>query len=353
MKKIFRLNRPLWISQKPRELKKLWLDKNENTHPQLLNLFSNIQKKINSIHISTYPELGSLYKKISSYEKISSANVIFGHGSDGCIKNIFEAFSKKNQKVLTLSPTFVMYDIYPKIFNLNHIRYDYNFSKNGPSINLEKLIEIINKKKPKFFCIANPNSPTGTIIDELNIHKLIKACENIKCFILIDEAYYGFYKKTSKKFIRRYNNVFIIRSLSKAWGLAGLRLGYIISNQKNIQVLNKIRPMYEINTFGAEFLKLLLDKRYLVKLKLVLKEMINAKYFFYKFLEKNNIQYFLSHGNFVHFKIVKNKKKIINNLSKLSYFRPSEKHKCLKNFSRITLTSQKNMNKLIKIIKHK
>ena len=50
MKKIFRLNRPLWISQKPRELKKLWLDKNENTHPQLLNLFSNIQKKINSIH---------------------------------------------------------------------------------------------------------------------------------------------------------------------------------------------------------------------------------------------------------------------------------------------------------------
>ena len=95
MKKIFRLNRPLWISQKPRELKKLWLDKNENTHPQLLNLFSNIQKKINSIHISTYPELGSLYKKISSYEKISSANVIFGHGSDGCIKNIFEAFSKK------------------------------------------------------------------------------------------------------------------------------------------------------------------------------------------------------------------------------------------------------------------
>ena len=350
MKKFIKVYRPSWIYQKPRSLKKLWLDKNENTHPGLLNLYKNILKKINSIHITTYPELGTLYKKISLYEKVSSSNIIFSNGSDGCIKNIFEGFSKENQKVLTLSPTFVMYDIYPKIFNLNHLKFDYSFSKNGPVINVEKLIKIIKKKKPKFFCIANPNSPTGTIIENKHIHRLIKACLDVKCLILIDEAYYGFYKETSKKFIKKYNNVFIIRSLSKAWGLAGLRLGYIISNRKNIEVLNRIRPMYEINTFGAEFLKLLLEKKYLVRLRLILKEMIMAKKFFYKFLEKNNIKHFLSYGNFVHLKIVKNKKKVIKNLSKLSYFRPFEKHKCLKNFSRISLTSKKNMNKVIKII---
>ncbi len=347
------INRPSWTLQKARKLNKLWLDKNENTHPKLVKLYQNILRNIKPIHISTYPELGSLYKKISSHENLSSKNIIFSHGSDGCIKNIFEGFIKKNQKVLTLSPTFVMYDIYPKIFNLNHLKFDYNFSKNGPKIDLKNLIKKVKKEKPKFLCIANPNSPTGTIIEEVNIHKLIKVCKSVKCFLLIDEAYYGFYNNTSKKFIKRYDNVFIIRSLSKAWGLAGLRLGYIISNKKNIEVINKIRPMYEINTFGAEFLKLLLDKKYFVKLKLIIKEMINAKYLFYKFLKKNNIKYFLSHGNFVHFKIKQNRKKIIHNLSKLSYFRLSEKHKCLDNYSRITLTSENNIKKIIRILKKK
>ena len=98
MKKTDLIKRPSWILEKPRKLNKLWLDKNENTHPKLLNLYKKILKKINPIHISTYPELGSLYKKISSYEKISPQNIIFGHGSDGCIKNIFEGFTKKKRK---------------------------------------------------------------------------------------------------------------------------------------------------------------------------------------------------------------------------------------------------------------
>ena len=90
---------------------------------------------------------------------------------------------------------------------------------------------------------------------------MIKISQKYRCLMLIDEAYYGFCKETSKQFVKKYKNIFIVRSLSKAWGLAGLRLGYIISNKKNIEVLNKIRPMYEINTFGAEFLKLLLRQK--------------------------------------------------------------------------------------------
>ena len=347
------LIRPLWTLQQARKFNKLWLDKNENTHPKLLKLYKDILRKINPIYISAYPELGSLYKKIASYEKISSKNILFSHGSDGCIKNIFEGFTKKNQKVLTLSPTFAMYYIYPKIFNLKHLKFDYHFSTQGPRVQFKNLLKKIRKEKPKLLCIANPNSPTGTIIKDNDIHKLIKICQRIKCYMLIDEAYYGFYNQTSKKFIKRYNNVFIIRSLSKAWGLAGLRLGYIISNRKNIEILNKIRPMYEINTFGSEFLKLLLNKNYYRELKIVLKEMISAKKSFYRFLKSNKIEYFLSYGNFVHFKIIKNRKKIINGLSKLSYFRISEKHKSLKNYSRVTLTSKNNIEKIIRIIKSK
>ena len=346
------IKRPSWISLKARKFDKLWLDKNENTHPRLQTLYKEVIKKINPIHISSYPDLGSLYKKISSFEKVPTNNIIFGHGSDGCIKNIFEAFVQKNQKVLTLSPTFARYEIYPKISGLNHLRMDYEFSKKAPILDLEKLISKIKSEKPKLLCIANPNSPTGTIIQKKDILRLIKICLKYKCLMLIDEAYYGFCKETSKQFVKNYKNIFIVRSLSKAWGLAGLRLGYIISNKKNIEVLNKIRPMYEINTFGAEFLKLLLNKKYLRQINLILKDMIYARKIFYNFLKKNKFEYFLSQGNFVHFKInKKNKKKIIKNLSKLSYFRLIENHKCLKNYSRISLTSLYNTKKIMKLIK--
>jgi len=349
MKKFSKINRPSWIFQRPRKLKKLWLDKNENTHPELINLYQKILKRINPVFISTYPELGSLYKKISKYEKVPSENIIFGHGSDGCIKNIFEAFTQKSQKILSLSPTFAMYDVYPKIFQLKHSKFDYSFSKKGPNLDLKKLLKKIKNEKPKLLCIANPNSPTGTALEIADLIKLTKACYKVKCNFLIDEAYYGFYEKTSKILIKKYKNVFIIRSLSKAWGLAGLRLGYIISNKENIKILNKIRPMYEINTFGTEFLKLLLSRKYLNQLNFILKDMKNAKNIFYKFLKRKKIEHFLSNGNFVHFKIkTKNRKKIIYNLSNISYFRLSENHKCLKSYSRITLTSTKNINKIIK-----
>lgn len=352
MNQLNKIKRPKWISQKPRKFNKLWLDKNENTHPKLLNLYKKILNNINPIHVSTYPELGSLYKKISLYEKVPLNNIMFSHGSDGCIKNIFEAFTEKDQKIITLSPTFAMYDIYPKIFNLKQIKINYEYSKNGPKLNFKNLIKRIKSEKPKLFCIANPNSPTGTIMENIKMIELIKTCRKIKCKILIDEAYYGFCKQTFKKLVKKFDNIFIVRSLSKAWGLAGLRLGYIISNKKNIEIINKIRPMYEINTLGSEFLKLILNKKHLVQLNLILRDMKNSQDIFYRFLKKYKFEYFTSHGNFIHFKIKDEKKKqIIKNLTKLSYFRISENHESLHKYSRITLTSSKNIYKIINILK--
>ena len=119
-----------------------------------------------------------------------------------------------------------------------------------------KIIKTINNKV-SLIILSNPNSPTGTILNTNQIKKILDKAKRNNIMVVIDEAYYGFSKETSKNFVKRFENIFIVRSLSKAWGLAGLRLGYIISNKKNIEILNTRRPMYEINTFGAEFLKLL------------------------------------------------------------------------------------------------
>ena len=76
-----------------------------------------------------------------------------------------------------------MYYIYPKIFNLKHLKFDYHFSTQGPRVQFKNLLKKIRKEKPKLLCIANPNSPTGTIIKDNDIHKLIKICResNVIC----------------------------------------------------------------------------------------------------------------------------------------------------------------------------
>ena len=89
------------------------------------------------------------------------------------------------------------------------------------------------------------------------------------------------------------------------------------------------------------------------QIELILKEMIITKNIFYKLLKKNKINYFLSYANFVHFEIKENRKKIIRDLSKLSYFRLSENHKSLNNYSRLTLTSKNNIKKIMRILKKK
>ena len=99
--------------------------------------------------------------------------------------------------------------------------------------------------------IANPNSPTGTLISQLNMERIIKKANAHAVPVLIDEAYYGFSDTTVLPLLKKYNNLIISRTFSKAYGLAGLRVGYIVSNIRIAKLLFNLKPMYEVNSIGV------------------------------------------------------------------------------------------------------
>jgi histidinol-phosphate aminotransferase len=109
-------------------------------------------------------------------------------------------------------------------------------------------------------CIPNPDSPTGTVFDFDELERLIIVCEKNNTIILIDEAYFPFCDITAFPLIERYNNLVIARTFAKAWGMAGLRIGYVIGDEKLIHLLHKVRPMYEINSVAAAITEKMLDK---------------------------------------------------------------------------------------------
>ena len=282
--------------------------------------------------------------------KLNPKNLLLTAGSDAGIKTVFETFVNKGDVVLRTNPTFAMYSVYSKIFNAKEILLNYEKTNQGPKIDLKNIIKILLEKKPKLICLPNPDSPTGHSFSLAEIEILLKKALKVGSLVLIDEAYYPFYLFSSKKFIKKFSNLIITRTTAKAWGLAGLRVGYVLSSTNIIKEMHKVRPMYEINNVGAQLFKKCLDKKSLAKTS-VTRLLKGKKYFKKEMLNLGFDVFKKEEGNFIHVNFKNHKKKILKKLSERVYFRHNESHKSIKNFSRFTLTSRENFQKVTNIIK--
>ena len=338
-----------WNSQ-VRDSSKMWLDKNENNDLYLKNIYLDILKKAKFSDISAYPDLTDTYQKLSSFFKLSAKKLYLTSGSDLAIKSIFESCIHSGDKVVITNPTYAMYKIYCEIFRANYFLINYEYAQKGPYLNIEKLINLIKKHRPKLICIPNPDSPTGQVIEKKNIELILHTAKKSKSLVLIDEAYYLFYKNSSINYIKKFNNLIIIRSASKAMAIAGLRVGIIISNSSLIKRIFMHKPMYEISSLASFFIKQIIQPKNYKLIQNSVKRLLEGKKLFVNYLNKVNIPYFDSHGNFIHLNLGSSKKNIIKELRKYIYFRAEEKHPSLRGYSRISLTSAKNFKLIIKII---
>ena len=338
-----------WNS-KLRSSTKLWLDKNENTDTYLKKIYLNIFKKIKYTDICAYPDLTQTYKKISNFLKLSQNKIYLTAGSDLAIKSIFESFISPGDKVITTNPTYAMYGIYCKLFNAKRISIHYEFSKNNLYLDIKKLLSAIKKYKPKLICLPNPDSPTGQVITRENIEVILRVAKKNKSLVLIDEAYYLFYKKSLIDCVNKFNNLIVTRTASKAMAIAGLRIGIVISNSFLISKIFEHKPMYEISSVGSFFIKEIIKPNNYRLIKASVNRLLDRKKLFIKYVNKMNIEYLNGHGNFIHVNFGRSKNEIIKKLQKYIYFRTNENHISLKGYSRISLTTEKNFQSIIKII---
>jgi histidinol-phosphate aminotransferase len=289
----------------------LRLDKNEMTS-SLSNFFLNkIRKKINTHTLTTYPEINKIYKLIAKKNKINEKSIIITAGSDIAIKNCFELFVKKGSNIITTQPTYGMVDVYSKLFQARQIKI--SFDKNL-ELKTNHLISKINRKI-SLIIIANPNSPTGKVIKKNEIIKILNIAKKNNVYVLIDECYFDYSGETCLKLINKYNNLIISRSFSKS-GLAGCRIGYLVSSPKVSALLYKFRPLYEISNFSVKVLELFL--KYKIGEK-YFKELKRGKSLLIKFFEKKEINFFQSSTNFLLIKLESRKNiKIISKYLKKS-----------------------------------
>ena len=209
--------------------KLIYLDANESP-------FGNV--------INRYPDNKhtELKKVVSDIKKVNVNQVVFGNGTDEILDLIVRVFCNPNEdKIITLPPTYGMYDVIAKTNGVENIEIPL---KSDFSIDKNQILKL-HSTSIKVLFLCSPNNPTGNSFDTNNLTDLIKAFKGI---VVIDEAYIDFSSKQSLiSLIEDNNNLIIIQTMSKAFGMAGIRLGMGFSSKKIIDYLNKIKPPYNIN----------------------------------------------------------------------------------------------------------
>ena len=219
----------------------LRLDKNEDLCGLPEDLVKTCLTKITPDDLSAYPQTYILYEKLSKYLSVPQENLLITAGSDAAIKNIFEVFISPGDGVIIPDPTYAMYEVYADLFNARLTKIPY---AEDLSFSVRDMIASISDST-KLVALANPNSPTGTIVNRNEIVDLIERCCARDVLVLIDEAYYPFYPHTVIDLTEKYPNLIVTRTFSKAFGLAALRLGYLVANSEIIRYLKTFRPIYE------------------------------------------------------------------------------------------------------------
>ena len=241
---------------------KVKLNANENPYGLPEGIIEEILQKAKDLKYSHYPNANSveLSEAVSAFWGLTRDNIVIGNGSDELIDYLIKAFSEKGRKVITTAPSFAMYKIYSIINGSNFVQIP--LSQSNFSLNEDKILEEAKKEDSSIVFLAYPNAPTGNYFAE---DKIIKIIEESGCLVVVDEAYYEFGKKTFVPLISRYDNLVILRTFSKAYSLASLRVGYLFSNPEIINEIRKVKSPFNVNTFSQLAAQVVFENKEILK----------------------------------------------------------------------------------------
>lgn len=322
------------------------LASNENPFGASPKAVEAARKALKSVH--RYPDPGGycLKRKLARAYNLEADQIIIGNGSDELIDIVIKTFVEDDEQVITAETTFLEYGIIAGVLGrqvvtvpLRYFTYD---------------LEAIRKNitgKTKIVFIANPNNPTGTYVNERSLREfLMKIPAHV--IVVIDEAYDTFIDVTDFPSTLRYvrtNNVIVLKTFSKAYGLAGLRLGYGIAAPELIGLMERARQPFNVNALAqAAGIAALDDRRYLKRTRAGILE---GKRFLYGFFKSRGLAYVPSVANFVLVDVGCDGVEVFRKMLKLGVIVRDMQQYGLRNFIRVTIGTKKENEKFAKALK--
>jgi histidinol-phosphate aminotransferase len=310
----------------------IYLDANESPFENGINRYPDNKHK-------------NLKTVISKNKNINVNQVVFGNGTDEILDLIVRVFCNPNEdKIITLPPTYGMYDVIAKTNGVENIEIPL---KSDFSIDTDKILGL-KTSNIKILFLCSPNNPTGNSFEINVLDNLIKKFNGI---VVVDEAYIDFSsQKSLTNLIDKYENLIITQTMSKAYGMAGIRLGMGISNNKIISYINKIKPPYNVNTLTEN--KALKELNKIDEIKKNIDLVLNQRMLLLTSLEKLDFveKIYKSDANFLLVKVDNADLRYNQLLEKGIIVRNRSNQPLCQNCLRITIGTKIENNSLIKTL---
>jgi histidinol-phosphate aminotransferase len=272
----------------------LRLNQNEQVVPIPGRVVRRMRDAITADTLSAYPGLASIRTALARWVGCEAECLYLTAGSDAAIRTVFDVLVRPRDVVATLDPTYAMYSVYARLFRARLVRIacrpDLTFSERA-------ILRTLTASRPRLICLANPNNPTGSVVSPSSLERIIRIALRQRTVVLVDEAYHPYHPETVVGLVGRYPNLIVTRSLSKAFPLAGGRIGCAVSNRDMIAAMETVRPLYEISGISAACAEVLLAHRATCR-RAVTAALRGRSYLEHR-LRRMRIPFFASHANFV------------------------------------------------------
>ena len=275
---------------------KLRLDFNENVagcSPKVLEVLRTCASRG---FVATYPEYAEARRRLGAHLGVDGDQVIIGAGTDEVINAVMHAYVDPGDEVIIPTPAFSMFKFYAQLAGGVPVPVPYRQPDLGFPVS--ELLAAIGKQT-KAICIASPNNPTGGVLGLDQAEQILGKADG--CAVLIDEAYFDFHGETMMGLIDRWPNLFVARTFSKAYGMAGLRVGVLASQLDNIAITRKGQSPYGVNSLAIRCaLAAIEDQGYVRE---YVRQVLQARELLCAAFEELEIRYWPSRANFVLFDV--------------------------------------------------
>jgi histidinol-phosphate aminotransferase len=271
---------------------KLRLDFNENTVGAPPHVIDFIKRYVSAADLSIYPEYDHAIEDLARHFDVGSDELTLTNGTDEAIQLFINTYVDDGQSVLILHPSYAMYKFYGQLAGAEVSEIAYR-----PPTFVFPAEELLGRIGPdtRAVLISNPNNPTGTGTTSAVIERILE--EAPQAAVLVDEAYYEFSGVTVLPLIADYPNLFVSRTFSKIYGMAGMRCGCLFSQAQNMEFVRKAQSPYSVNILAAMAARIAVqDQKFVEDYAL---EVLTARELIYVGLERLKIPYIRSEANFV------------------------------------------------------
>ena len=286
----------------------LRLDLNENPGGLPQEFIKSVLNGVSPQFVAQYPETLHFTEVLAEYLKTDISHLCLVNGSAEGIRYIIQAFTSPEGRIVGVVPSYFMFQVYSEMYGRNFVKVPYN---KDLSMDVDNIIAEMTEDT-QLLILLNPNNPMGNVYTDEEFEKILNAAKEKEITVLVDEAYHYFYPKTFIKYALEDEHVFITRTFSKLFSMAGCRLGYVAGWPEGVKMVQKMCTPHNTNAFAMRFAEAILTTPGMLDQLIV--NFTEGRRYLIDWLDENNYPHKGEAGNFIFIKPKTDAQSIVNRM---------------------------------------